>query len=134
MQMFTPRTPKGAWSATNRARVGKLAKAGLMAAAGLAAVALARKSGAWTAWAHVENLVIPPELQQALDANPDAKKHWPQYTRSAQRAFLYMLSSAKRPETRERRVRTIVDLVARQVSMTELRNAAMTRRRSRSEP
>lgn len=129
MQMFTPRKAKSAWSALNRARAARLIKSGLMAPTGLGAVALAKETGTWSTWSHVESLTVPAELKKALDANPDAKTHWPTYTDSARRSFLYSLSDAKRPETRERRIKRIVDLVARKVSMTELRKAAMAGKR-----
>jgi uncharacterized protein YdeI (YjbR/CyaY-like superfamily) len=131
MQMFTPRKPKSAWSATNKARLTKLMKSGVMAPAGLAAVAAAKKSGTWNSYADVDKLTIPLELQRAFDANPDAKKNWPSYTASAQRSFLHMVNGAKRPETREKRVRRVVDLVANKVSMTELRREAMQGKKAR---
>jgi len=124
--MFTPRKAKSAWSATNKARVAKLMKSDLMTPAGRAAVALAKKSGSWNAYAEVDAMTIPPELQRALDASPDAKKNWPTYSTSARRSFLHALNNAKRADTRERRIREIVDLLARKVSMTELREAAMS--------
>lgn len=125
MQMFTPRKPKSAWSATNKARLAKLMKAGAMTPAGLAAVAEAKKSGSWSTYAEVDKLTIPPELKRAFDANPDAKKNWPTYTPSAQRSFLHMVNNAKRPETREKHAQRVVDLVARKVSMSALREQAM---------
>src|SRR5262245_17897095 len=125
VQMFTPRKPKSAWSATNKARLAKLMKAGIMAPAGLAAVALAKKSGSWKTHDEAEKLTIPPELQRAFEANPDAKKNWPTYTASAQRGFLRMVNGAKRPETREKYIRRVIDLVAKKVSMTALREQAM---------
>jgi uncharacterized protein YdeI (YjbR/CyaY-like superfamily) len=131
MQMFTPRKPKSAWSATNKARLAKLIKAGVMTPAGLAAVAEAKKSGSWSAYAEVDKLTIPPELKRAFEANPDAKKNWPTYTPSAQRSFLHMVNNAKRPETREKNVRRLIDLVASKVSMTELREQAMRSKKAR---
>ena len=125
MQMFTPRKPKSAWSATNKARLTKLMKAGVMAPAGLAAVETAKKTGSWNAYAPVDKMTIPPELQRAFDANPDAKKNWPTYTASAQRSFLHMVNGAKRPGTREKYVKRVIELVANKVSMTELRREAM---------
>jgi uncharacterized protein YdeI (YjbR/CyaY-like superfamily) len=125
MQWFTPRKPKSAWSETNKARLAKLTKAGLMAPAGLAAVAAAKQSGTWNAYADVDKLTIPPELKRAFDANPRAKKNWTTYTPSAQRSFLHMVNNAKRPETRERNVARVIDLVGRKVSMTALREQAM---------
>ena len=131
MQMFTPRKAKSAWSATNKARLTKLTKAGVMAPAGLAAVALAKKSGGWNTHADVDALTIPPELQRAFDANPDARKNWPTYTPSAQRSFLHMVNNSKRPETREKYVRRVIDLVANKVSMSELRKEAMQGKKAR---
>jgi len=131
MQVFTPRTAKSVWSATNKARVAKLMKAGVMVAAGLAAVALAKKTGTWNALAHVDAMIVPRELQEAIDANADAKKNWPAYSASARKAFLYAMNDAKRPETRARRITRIVDLVARNVSMTAIREQAMRGKASR---
>jgi uncharacterized protein YdeI (YjbR/CyaY-like superfamily) len=130
MQMFTPRKPKSAWSATNKARLAKLMKAGIMAPAGLAAVALAKKSGGWKTHDEAEKLTIPPELQRAFEANPDAKKNWPTYTVSAQRGFLRMVNGAKRPETREKYVKRVIDLVASKVSMSALHEQAMRGKKS----
>jgi uncharacterized protein YdeI (YjbR/CyaY-like superfamily) len=129
MQMFTPRKPKSAWSATNKARLAKLMKAGIMAPAGIAAVAAAKKSGSWDTHNESDNLTIPPELKRALDQNPEAKKNWPTYTPSAQSSFLRMINGAKRPETRDKYVRRVIDLLANKVSMTELRRQAMTVRK-----
>ena len=131
MQMFTPRKPKSAWSVTNKARLAKLMRAGVMTPAGLAAVKLAKKSGSWDTYAVVDALTIPPELQRAFEANPEAKKNWPSYTPSAQRSFLHMINGAKRPETREKRVKQDIDYVARKVSMSALREQAMGGKKAR---
>jgi len=131
MQMFTPRKPKSAWSVTNKARLAKLMKAGVVTPAGLAAVKLAKKSGSWDTYAVVDALTIPPELQRAFEANPEAKKNWPSYTPSAQRSFLHMINGAKRPETREKRVKQVIDYVARKVSMSALREQAMGGKKAR---
>jgi uncharacterized protein YdeI (YjbR/CyaY-like superfamily) len=125
MQVFTPRKAKSAWSATNKARLSRLMKAGVMAPAGLAAVAVAKKSGSWNSYAAVDRMTIPPELQRALDAHPDARKNWPTYSASAQRAFLHMVNGAKRPETRKKYVLRVIDFVSKNVSMTQIRKEAM---------
>jgi uncharacterized protein YdeI (YjbR/CyaY-like superfamily) len=125
MQWFTPRKPKSAWSESNKARLVTLTKAGLMTPAGLAAVAAAKKSGSWSAYDEVDKLTIPPELKRAFNTNPDAKKNWATYTPSAQRSFLHMVNNAKRPETREKYAQRVIDLVARKVSMSALREQAM---------
>jgi uncharacterized protein YdeI (YjbR/CyaY-like superfamily) len=131
MQMFTPRKAKSAWSATNKARLAKLIKAGAMAPAGLAAVRQAKKTGSWNSYAAVDKLTIPPELKRAFDANPEAKKNWPNYSASAQRSFLHMVNNAKRAETRAKNVKRVIDYVANNVSMSALREQAMTGKKAR---
>ena len=102
--LMTPRKPKSGWSRPNKERVKKLLAAGLMTPAGRAAIDIAKENGSWSALDDVENLVEPPELKQALDADPDARRHWDAFPRSAKRAALEWISTAKRDETRARRI------------------------------
>jgi uncharacterized protein YdeI (YjbR/CyaY-like superfamily) len=119
-QVFTPRKSKSAWSAVNRTRAERLIEAGLMTAAGLALVALAKKTGLWKAHAAAESLTLPPELKKALDSNAAAKKNWPTYTESQRKMFLYMVNGAKRPETRAKRVARIIDIVSSGVKFSQV--------------
>jgi uncharacterized protein YdeI (YjbR/CyaY-like superfamily) len=119
-QIFTPRKPKSAWSALNRKRVARLIEAGLMTAAGLALITLAKKTGRWEAHAPSETLTVPPELRKAINANPAAKKNWPAYTDSQRKMFLYMIHGAKRPETRAKRVARIMEIVTSGVSFSKV--------------
>ena len=111
-QIFTPRKAKSAWSAVNRKRAERLIEAGLMTAAGLALVTLAKRTGLWKAHAAAESLTLPSELKKALDANPAAKKNWPTYTDSQRKMLLYMVHGAKRPETRAKRVARVIEIVS----------------------
>jgi uncharacterized protein YdeI (YjbR/CyaY-like superfamily) len=117
--MFTPRKAKSAWSASNKARVKRLLAARLMSAAGLAVVKAAKASGAWEAMKHVEELTIPPDLERAIKANPDASRNWASYSESRRRAALYRLAGAKRPETRARYLQQIIENMARNLSRDE---------------
>lgn len=119
MQVFTPRKLKSAWSASNRARVERLLAAGLMTPAGLAAVEAAKKSGTWRATKHVDELSIPPDLEKAIKANPEASRYWASYSASRRKGVLYRLAGAKRPETRARYLREIVENMARNLSHAE---------------
>lgn len=112
MQVFTPRKPKSAWSALNKARVERLQAAGLMTRAGRAMVTAAKDSGAWDAMNHVEEMVIPSDLAKAIKANPDASRHWPSYSASRRKGVLYRLAGAKRPETRARYLVSIIENMA----------------------
>jgi uncharacterized protein YdeI (YjbR/CyaY-like superfamily) len=118
-QVFTPRKPKSAWSALNKTRVSRLQAAGLMTAAGLAAVKAAKDCGAWDAWKEVDELTIPSDLDRAIKANPDARRYWVSYSASRRRSVLYRLASAKRPETRARYLSEIVANIARNLSQAE---------------
>jgi len=119
MQVFTPRKPKSAWSALNKTRVERLGAAGLMAAAGLAIVKAAKSSGAWDTWKDVDELTVPPDLEKAIKANPDAHRQWVSYSPSRRKAVLYRLASAKRPETRARYLQEIVENMPRHLSSAE---------------
>lgn len=113
---FTPRKPKSTWAATNKARVKRLLAAGAMTAAGFAAIALAKKNGSWTTLDSAEALEMPTDLQKALNANAAAKEHWPLFTESQRKQFLYRLSSAKRQDTRAERLAQIVEMAEKKVT------------------
>ena len=119
MQMFTPRKLKSAWSALNRTRVERLLATGLMTPAGLAAVKAAKTSGTWDATKHVEELTIPPDLEKAIEANPDACRNWVSYSASRRKGVLYRLAGAKRPDTRARYLQGIIENMARNMSRAE---------------
>jgi uncharacterized protein YdeI (YjbR/CyaY-like superfamily) len=108
--LLTPRKPASKWSRPNKIRVAELEAAGRMAAPGRAVVEAAKASGTWTALDDVENLIEPVELRAALDATPEARKNWDAFPRSTRRAALEWIAAAKRPATRERRIRETVEL------------------------
>jgi uncharacterized protein YdeI (YjbR/CyaY-like superfamily) len=113
MLLLTPRRRGSGWSRPNKERIARLEAAGLIAPAGRAVLDAARADGSWTALDAVENLEEPPELTAALDADPGARRNWDGFPRSAKRASLVWISSAKRPETRANRVRETVERSAR---------------------
>ena len=134
MQVFTPRKPKSAWSALNKTRVKQLLAAGLMTAAGLAVVEAAKASGAWNANDHAEKLIIPPDLARAIKANAEASRHWASYTDSRRKGVLYRLAGAKRPETRAKYLRQIIENMARNLSAAERSEMAGFRPKAKSAP
>ncbi len=106
--LLTPRRPGSGWSRPNKIRIVELEAAGLLRPAGLAAIAAAKESGSWTLLDTVEALLEPEELRVALDAEPSARTHWDGFPRSAKRASLEWIVTAKRPETRAKRIAEIV--------------------------
>ena len=134
MQMFTPRKPKSAWSRLNKDRIERLLAGGLMTAAGLAVVKAAKASGAWDANEPAEKLIVPPDLERAIKANPEARRNWASYTDSRRKGVLFRLAGAKRPETRAKYLQQIVENMARHLSAAERSEMAGFRPKAKSSP
>ncbi len=109
---ITPRKPQSKWSRVNKERVERLTAEGRMAPPGIAMVELAKETGTWTALDAVERLEEPDDLRAALDALPDARRHYDAFPPSSRRAILEWVTSAKRPATREARIAETVALAA----------------------
>jgi uncharacterized protein YdeI (YjbR/CyaY-like superfamily) len=111
---FTPRRPGSAWSQRNVALATRLAEEGRMAEAGLAAVAQAKAGGAWdAAYAGPANIQVPQDLALALRANAAAQAAFDGLNRANRYAVLYRVTTARREETRRRRVEQFVAMLAR---------------------
>jgi uncharacterized protein YdeI (YjbR/CyaY-like superfamily) len=108
-QIFTPRKPKSVWSKLNKQYLEELIAAGLMTEAGLAKIAAAQQDGSWASLDAIEALTIPPDLAEALAANAIAKQAFDAFSNSTKKNILYWISSAKRPETRLKRIQKTLD-------------------------
>jgi uncharacterized protein YdeI (YjbR/CyaY-like superfamily) len=108
MQKWTPRKTDSVWSAANKARIKKLTEAGRIAAPGLAKVAAARRNGSWDKLSDIDRIGRPPEipadLKDALAGNPGVKKKFDRLAPSQKKLWAWWILSAKRPETRARRI------------------------------
>jgi len=133
-QIFTPRKPSSAWSPLNKKRVEKLIAAEQMTAAGMKMIELAKTNGQWDAHAETEALTMPPELKKALHGNANAKKNWPTYTVSQQKAFLRLLHDAKTPDTRAKRIARILDIVSKRIPFSQLLKPTAASRARGSSP
>jgi len=110
---FAPRKARSPWAATNKARVERLIRDGLMAPAGLAAIEQAKANGWWTILDSVERLEVPDELAAALDASPPARSSFEAWPPSVRKQQLAQVAFAMRPETRAARIAKIVDFARR---------------------
>ena len=111
--LCTPRRgAKSRWSRVNKERIARLEAAGLLTEAGERVVADAKESGAWTALDRAESLEEPEDLKDALEATPAARQSWDGFPPSTRKALLQWVFDAKRDETRQKRVRQIVDEAA----------------------
>ena len=106
ISLYTPRKAGSGWSRSNKERLKELVAEGRMSAAGLAKVEAAKKDGSWTLLDGVEALTLPPDLKKALGA--EGLKRFDALSNSKKREHLYALVTAKRPETRAKRVGDVV--------------------------
>lgn len=109
---FSKRNPKSNWSGVNKQKVEKLLAEGLMTEAGLAMITLAKTTGTWDALQTVDSLEEPADLQEAFNQNLPARQQWDGFAPSARRGILEWILNAKRPETRQKRIRQTVALAA----------------------
>jgi uncharacterized protein YdeI (YjbR/CyaY-like superfamily) len=105
MLWVAPRKPGSGWSALNKQRVEKMIAAGRMAPAGLEKIQAAKQDGTWNALDAVETLEIPADLEAALALYSSARRHFDAFPRSVRRGILEWIASAKKPETREKRIK-----------------------------
>ena len=109
VQLITPRKPKSSWTRLNRQRAADMEAAGSMTDAGRRAIDVAKKNGWWTIYDAVEDLIEPPALAAALEANPVARSNWDGFSPSARKQMLWWVISAARPDTAATRITRIVD-------------------------
>lgn len=107
-QWFSPRRPGGLWSRPNKLRVEALVAAGRMTPAGQAVIDRSMADGSWSQLDEVDALVVPPDLAAALADSPEAGAAYLALSDSAKREHLWRIHSAKRPETRARRITEVV--------------------------
>jgi uncharacterized protein YdeI (YjbR/CyaY-like superfamily) len=112
MLYFAPRKSRSGWSRSNKQRVEQLRAEGLLTDAGERVIAEAEANGSWWLLDEVEELTVPADLQEALDAQPPAWQHWQEFPRSARRAILEWIVQARTAPTRARRVAETARLAA----------------------
>lgn len=113
-QRFTPRRARSAWSKRNVAIVERLLAEGRMHDSGLAAVKAAQADGRWAAaYAGQAKIEVPEDLAAALAAKPKAQAMFEILTSQNRYAVLLRIDSAKRAETRARRIEQFVAMLAR---------------------
>ena len=88
MLYLSPRKPKSPWSQSNKERVVRLVKKGLMTEAGLAVVEAAKRDGSWDAYNAVEQLTIPSDLEAAFAENKAARQNFAAFSASNKKQLL----------------------------------------------
>jgi uncharacterized protein YdeI (YjbR/CyaY-like superfamily) len=114
LQKFTPRGPRSIWSEVNKKKVLQLTKAKLMRPAGLAAVKQAKANGQWErAYAPASTITVPPDLEAALKKNRKARAFFDALKGNNRYAILHRLHTAKKAETRARRLEQFIGMLER---------------------
>ena len=111
---FTPRRRASKWSEINRTRAVELVAQARMHPSGLAEVEAAKADGRWdAAYAPSSTAQVPPDLQAALEASPQAAAFFATLKGANRYAILYRVDTAKKPETRAKRIAEFVAMLQR---------------------
>jgi uncharacterized protein YdeI (YjbR/CyaY-like superfamily) len=115
LQKFTPRGAKSVWSKINREKALALIEAGTMQPSGLAEVERAKQDGRWDkAYDPPSRAAVPDDLQAALAKNKRAAAFFVTLNASNRYAVLWRVQTAKKPETRQKRITELVAMLARE--------------------
>jgi len=114
LQKFTPRRARSIWSKINIGKTKVLIAAGRMRAGGHAQIEAAKADGRWKAAYHPQqSRRAPPALTRALAKNPKAKAFFATLSSRNRFAILFRVTTAKKAETRARRIQDFVARLAR---------------------
>jgi uncharacterized protein YdeI (YjbR/CyaY-like superfamily) len=114
LQRFTPRRPRSGWSKNNTQHAARLIKSGEMAPAGLKEVKTAKADGRWrAAYDSFSNAAVPDDFLDELAKNRKATAFFKTLNRTNLYSIAYRLQTAKKPETRQKRAREIIGMLAR---------------------
>ena len=111
---LTPRRKRSIWSKINCTAALALIESGEMMPSGLVEVERAQADGRWDlAYDSPKNATVPSDLEAALESNPDAKDFFQTLSSQNRFAILFSIQTAKKSDTRARRVAQLVDMLAR---------------------
>lgn len=111
-QYYSKRKPDSTWSKINKEKVDQLIENGLMTKSGLKSIEVAKQNGSWTILDDIEELIIPKDLKKALESYKNAFEYFDSQSKSSKKMLLYWVASAKRPETRQKRIEEISKLAS----------------------
>ena len=113
LQAFTPRRPRSMWSKVNIANVARLIDEGRMRPEGQREIDRAKADGRWDAAYRQRDGDIPPELQMALDADPQVAAAFAAQPAQIRFKMAFRVNNLKRPASRARRVAEYVEMLKR---------------------
>jgi uncharacterized protein YdeI (YjbR/CyaY-like superfamily) len=114
LQRFTPRRAKSGWSRINTQHAERLLRTGRVKAEGRVQIDAAKKDGRWkAAYDSPSNATFPDDFLAELRKNKKAQAFFESLNKANRYAIAYRLQTAKKPETRQRRMETILAMLAR---------------------
>jgi len=108
---YTPRTNTAKWSDSNKRRVAKLLREGRMTEVGLAKIKDLSQIQEEPAVKKAKELIIPPHVEEVLKEHPKAWENFCNFAPSYQRVYIGWITSAKRLETIDRRLKEAIELL-----------------------
>jgi len=108
-QYFSRRKAKSNWSKINKGKVKTLIDQGFMEEEGYKSIEIAKENGSWTILNGVEALIIPEDLKEEFENYKDSIEYFNSLSKSVKKVLLYWVVSAKRKETRQKRILEIVE-------------------------
>lgn len=115
MIRFTPRRSKSIWSKKNIEKVSRLISEGKMKPAGLKEIEKAKSDGRWQqAYDPPSSMEMPVDFLKALSKIPKAKKFFQTLNKTNTYAIAWRLQTAKKPETREKRIKVILEMLSKE--------------------
>jgi uncharacterized protein YdeI (YjbR/CyaY-like superfamily) len=113
IQKFTPRRPKSIWSKRNTKIAERLIQEGKMQKAGMQQVELAKADGRWQqAYDSPKDMKVPEDFLRLLSKNKKAKAFFDGLNKANQYAIAWRLQTAKKAETREKRLKQILVMMS----------------------
>lgn len=114
LQKFSPRKLKSAWSKINVGHAERLIKTGRMKPAGLEKIESAKKDGRWSKAYHPQSSAkLPKDFLREVSKNTKAKTFLDTLNRPNVYAIIYRLQTAKKPETRQKRISQFVNMLSK---------------------
>jgi len=114
LRKFTPRRPKSIWSKRNVEHVNRLTQAGKMKPSGLKEVEAAKADGRWgRAYDSPSAMQVPEDFLKALSKDKKAQAFFETLNKANTYAIAWRLQTAKKPETRAKRMQAILKMLKR---------------------
>lgn len=121
IQFFTKRKANSMWSKINKIKIEQLIKDGLMEEAGYESIRIAKANGYWNVLDGVEELEAPSGLEKEFEKHPGSRDFFLGLSKSAKKMILTWIALAKRPETRENRIKEVAELAAQRLKPKQFR-------------